>query len=208
MRLRRNTISGLVVIVAVSGVVAAVAVAMSAALYGGRDNPFLGVELVVASVGALSWVRMAGELERRHAAGDPLNRWAKARLLLASLGFALVTIGFSGVTFLAVLALIVGLEWNLPYVSLSRRSELPMLILAIPAATVAGVAVGSLVRWAFSRAGSPRNQSPSIDKFTDSFSLRGAGEKRFDFRDAEAFDPTQARGAIESKRRIPGGDLP
>ena len=180
MRLRRNTISGLVVIVAVSGVVAAVAVAMSAALYGGRDNPFLGVELVVASVGALSWVRMAGELERRHAAGDRLNGWDKARLLLASFGFALLTIGLSGLTFLVVLAMIVGLEWNWnpPYVSLSRRSELPMLILAIPAATVAGVAVGSLVRWAFSREASfARNRTPSIDRFTDGFSVNSRCEE-------------------------------
>ena len=61
MRLRWNSTMGLIVLVAGSAVVTAVAAAMSTAIYGGRDNPLLGLGLLVASVGALSWKRMAGE---------------------------------------------------------------------------------------------------------------------------------------------------
>ncbi len=89
MRLRWHTTLGLIVIVAGIAVVAAVALAQSTAFIGGRDNPLLGLGLLVASVGAVAWLRNSSEVARRRADGESLSLVRKASLFLASLGFAL-----------------------------------------------------------------------------------------------------------------------
>jgi hypothetical protein len=146
MRLRWNTTLGLIVIVAASAVIAAVAHAVSTALYGGRDNPLLGLGLVLASTGALCWVRTARELARRRARGEILSRLARASIFLASLGFALLTVGFSGLAFLVVFGMLTEMRWEFPHVTYDRRGDLNTLSIALVAATVAALCVAVLVR--------------------------------------------------------------
>ncbi len=110
MRLRWNTTAGMIVIVAGSAVALAVASATIAAFAGGRDNPLLGLGLVLASVGALTWLRFSGDFDRRVADGEHVSFWRRALLLLASLGFAILTIGLSGVTFLVVFGMVMGVD--------------------------------------------------------------------------------------------------
>jgi hypothetical protein len=62
MPLRWNTTLGLIVIAAGSAVAAAVVLALSTAFVGARNNPLLGLGLVVASVGAVAWLRNSGGL--------------------------------------------------------------------------------------------------------------------------------------------------
>ena len=146
MRLRWNTTSGLIVLVAASAVVLAVAVAIN----DGRNNPLLGLGLVITSAGAASWAKMANELASRQALGECLSRWAKARLLLFSLGFGLLTIGLAGLAFLLVFGMLTQIRWDLQNVKFSGLSDPLVLIAALIAATLAGLWVGSLVRRAYS----------------------------------------------------------
>jgi hypothetical protein len=149
MRLRWNTTLGLVVIVAGSAVLSAVVAAVYAAFAGGRDNRLLGPGLVLASVVALAGLRFSSELVRLRASGEHLSPWRRLLLLLASLVFALFTIGISGLAFLMAFGMLMGIEWNLPYPSFKPLASLHMLIGGVVAATLAGVGVGSLVRRAF-----------------------------------------------------------
>jgi hypothetical protein len=147
--MRWNTTLGLVVIVAGSAVLSAVVAAAYAAFAGGRDNPFLGLGLVLASVVALAWLRFSRELVRHRGVGEHLSLWRRLVLLLASLGFALLTIGLSGLAFLMAFGMLMGIEWDLPYPSFGGRINLAMLTVALVAGTLAGVGVGALVRRAF-----------------------------------------------------------
>ena len=149
MRLRWNTTLGLVVLVAGSAVVTAVAAAMSTAFYGGRDNPLLGLGLVVASIGAMCWVRTARELALRRAGGESLSRWAKARLLVASLSFALLTIGLSGLAFVVVFGALTEVRWDFPRVKFDGGVNLQLVMIAVIAGSLAALLVGFLVRRAY-----------------------------------------------------------
>jgi hypothetical protein len=149
MRLRWNTTLGLIVMVAGSAVVAAVAVAITTAIYGGRDNPLLGLGLVLASVGALASVKMARELAPRRADRERLSRWVRARLLLESLGFALLTIGLSGLAFLVVFGMLTDMRWDVRHVTFDGLRNLKVVMVALIVATLAGLGVAFLVRRGF-----------------------------------------------------------
>ena len=155
---RWNSTLGLIVLVAGIAVVTAVSAAMSTAIYGGRDNPLLGLGLVVASVGALSWNRMAGEVARRQEGGESLSRWAGARLLLASLGFALLTIGLSGVAFVVVFGMLTEMTWDFPRVKFDGGTNLPMVVTVLIAGTLVVLVVGFLVRRAYGAGVSQRRR--------------------------------------------------
>jgi hypothetical protein len=153
MRLRWNTTSGLIVIVAASAVVLAVAVA----IYAGRNNPLLGLGLVITSAGTACWAKMVNEVAGRQARGEWLSRWGRTRLLLFSIGYGFLTIGLSGLAFLVVFGMLTQIRWDLPNVRFSGLGDPLLLIAALISATLAGLWVCSLVRRAYSSYVSRRN---------------------------------------------------
>ena len=199
MRLRWNTTLGLIVLVAGTAVVTAVAAAMSTAIYGGRDNPLLGLGLVVASVGLLSWIRMAGELARRQAGGENLGRWAKVRLLLASVGFALLTVGLSGVAFLVVFGMLTEMSWDLPRVKFDGRTNLPIIIVGLIAGTLVALGVGFLVRRAYSRGRLAQKTGGGPDGAAGARRVDGVG------RGDAASGRLSLSGACEARSMVPHG---
>ncbi len=149
MRLRWNTTLGLGAIVAGTAILAALALSVSAAISGGRGNPLLGVALVVASACALCRVYMARAVDRRTARGESLSRLDRAQLTAASFISALLTIGLSATAVLAVFGILTGIRWDGPRESNHDLRNPLIVIPALLAGMLAGLAVGFLTRRAF-----------------------------------------------------------